>query len=109
MTYSIAPLNWHAHAAFAELVVRTASGAQTKRPLAAFQIRHAHAGEQHSRKLLRRKSNRNANDRTENPSLSPPVPEGRPFAHGSDFRLAEGDGILTNLDAPLRPLDFRRR
>ena len=35
-----------------------ARGAETERSLASFQVGHAHAGEQHAGKLLRRKSYR---------------------------------------------------
>src|SRR5258708_39421960 len=87
MTDAVAALDGHAHAAFAKLVADAARGAEPECTLAAFQVGHAHAREQHSRKFLGWESYRNANDGTENSSLAQPVPERKSLAHVLDFRL----------------------
>src|ERR1019366_4370222 len=98
-----------AHAAFANLVVRSARRTQAKRALAALQVGHTHPGKQHALKLLRRKRDRNANHGTENSRVAQPMPERRALPHSLDFRFAERNGILANLQMPLRPLDLSRR
>ena len=37
------------------------------------------------------------------------MPERRASSHAFDLRLAERDGVLADLQAPLRPFDFSRR
>ena len=106
---SIRALNRHPDATFAKLVARRTRGAQTERPLAALEIRHAHSREQHALKLFRRKRNWNSYHRTEYSGIAQPVPEWSPLPHRFDLSLAEWNGIFSNLDMPLWPLDFGRR
>src|SRR5258708_35105671 len=106
---TILALDGYAHSALAKLAAGNAGRAQAKRALAAFQVGHTHSGKQHALKLLWRKRDRNANHGTENSRVTQPVPERRALPHGLDFRLAEWNGIFSNLQMPLRPLDFRRR
>src|SRR6185312_13197562 len=91
------PLDGNSHAAFTKFVATCLRCAEAERSLASLQIGDAHAGKQHAGKLLWRKSYRNANDRAEDARLAQPVPEGRPFTQPSDFRLAERQRILANL------------
>src|SRR6266700_6325507 len=53
-------VNWNSHSAFAKFVPFAASGAETKRPLAALQIRNAHSGKQHAREFFWGKGDRDA-------------------------------------------------
>src|ERR1035441_11103942 len=65
MANTVLALDRHADSAFAKLVAGAARRAQTKRSLAALQVRHTHAGKQYALNFLRRKRNRDANHRSE--------------------------------------------
>src|SRR5205823_10533120 len=72
-------------------------------------VRHAHAGEQHARKLFRRERYRHTNHRAKYSRLAQPVPERRSLAHSLDARATQRHCVLANLQTALRPFDFRRR
>src|SRR6202035_3923672 len=80
-----------------------------KRALAALEVWHTHPGKQHALKLLRRKRDGNTNHGTKNSRIAQPVPERSALTHSLDFCLAEWNGIFSNLQMPLRTLDFSRR
>src|SRR5439155_9284913 len=61
--YLAVAFNRNADSTFAKFVPLAASGAETKRPLATFQIRNAHSGKKHAGEFLRRKSDWHANYR----------------------------------------------
>src|SRR5207302_4202712 len=102
-------LNGNPYTPLAKLIALHASTAKTKRPLGSFQIRDAHAGEQHTGKLFRRESYWNANHRAKHSSLAEPMPERRSASHSLDFRFSERQGIFADTQPPFRFFDLCRR
>src|SRR5215468_8060893 len=100
------PADRHAHTAFAELLSALACRAQTKSSLATLQVRHAHAGEQNTRKLLRWEGHGYADNRAENARLPKPVPKGRSAPHALDGWLAERNRELPQLPGTLWRTNF---
>src|SRR6202140_244780 len=108
-TNTVLALDGYANATLTKLVVGSSGGTQAKRALAALQVGHAHPGKEHALKLLWRKRDGNSNHGTENSGIAQPGPERRALTHSFDFCFAEWNGIFSNLQMPLRTLDFSRR
>ena len=98
----------NADPAFAKLVAARTRSAETECALASFQVRDAHAGEQHAGKFLRRKSHRNPNDRAEDARLAQPMPEGSSAPQTLDLGFAQRQRVLANAQMALGFADLRR-